>query len=72
MTVAMCNFPTIKDATDVVVASMLSDIQVSRVELLIEVQVRAVNIANGKNLPEFPTLMFEFIGNAPLALFNYE
>ncbi|KAL5844781.1 hypothetical protein ACOSQ4_010739 [Xanthoceras sorbifolium] len=61
--VAMCNFPTIKDAADVVVASMLSDVQVSRVELLIEVQVRAVNIANGKNLPEFPTLMFEFIGN---------
>ncbi|KAL5742861.1 hypothetical protein ACOSP7_029593 [Xanthoceras sorbifolium] len=59
----MCNFPTIKDAADVVVASMLSDVQVSRVELLIEVQVRAVNIANGKNLPEFPTLMFEFIGN---------
>lgn len=27
-----------------------------------EVQVRAINIANDKNLPEFPTLMFEFIG----------
>ncbi|KAH7554213.1 hypothetical protein JRO89_XS12G0135400 [Xanthoceras sorbifolium] len=60
--VAMCNFPTIKDAADVAIASMLSGIQVSRVELLDEVQVRAVNIANGKNLPEFPTLMFEFIG----------
>jgi hypothetical protein len=35
---------------------------VSRVELLDEVQVRAINIANGKNLPESPTLMFEFIG----------
>lgn len=31
-------------------------------ELLDEVQVRAINIANGKNLPEAPTLMFEFIG----------
>lgn len=31
-------------------------------ELLDEVQVRAVNIANGKNFPELPTLMFEFIG----------
>ncbi|THU48059.1 hypothetical protein C4D60_Mb09t22240 [Musa balbisiana] len=36
--------------------------QVSRVELLDEVQVKAINIANGKNLPEVPTLMFEFIG----------
>ncbi|PQM35811.1 D-lactate dehydrogenase [Prunus yedoensis var. nudiflora] len=35
---------------------------VSRVELLDEVQVRAINIANGKSLPETPTLMFEFIG----------
>ncbi|KAJ8754570.1 hypothetical protein K2173_005731 [Erythroxylum novogranatense] len=60
--VARCNFPTIKDAADVAIATMLSGIQVSRVELLDEVQMRAVNLANGRNLPELPTLMFEFIG----------
>ncbi|KAG9445219.1 hypothetical protein H6P81_016559 [Aristolochia fimbriata] len=60
--VAMCNFNTIKDAADVAIATMLSGIQVSRVELLDEVQIKAINIANGKNLPELPTLMFEFIG----------
>ncbi|XP_026426937.1 D-lactate dehydrogenase [cytochrome], mitochondrial-like isoform X1 [Papaver somniferum] len=60
--VAMCNFPTVKDAADVAIATMLSGIQVSRVELLDEVQVKAINLANGKNLPELPTLMFEFIG----------
>ncbi|KAG6433871.1 hypothetical protein SASPL_105490 [Salvia splendens] len=60
--VAMCNFPTIKDAADVAIATMMSGIQVSRVELLDEVQVRAINLANGKSLPEAPTLMFEFIG----------
>ncbi|KAA8516850.1 hypothetical protein F0562_017332 [Nyssa sinensis] len=60
--VAMCNFPTIKDAADVAIATMLSGIQVSRVELLDEVQMKAVNLANGKNLPEVPTLMFEFVG----------
>ncbi|XP_011042525.1 PREDICTED: D-lactate dehydrogenase [cytochrome], mitochondrial isoform X1 [Populus euphratica] len=65
--VAMCNFPTIKDAADVAIATMLSGIQVSRVELLDEVQVRAINIANDKNLPEFPTLMFEFIGTEAYA-----
>lgn len=31
-------------------------------ELLDEVQVKAINNANGKNLPEAPTLMFELIG----------
>lgn len=65
--VAMCNFPTIKDAADVAIATMMSGIQVSRVELMDEVQVRAVNIANGKNLPEVPTLMFEFIGTEAYA-----
>ncbi|KAL1196919.1 D-lactate dehydrogenase [cytochrome] [Cardamine amara subsp. amara] len=60
--VAVCNFPTVKDAADVAIATMLSGIQVSRVELLDEVQIRAINMANGKNLTEVPTLMFEFIG----------
>ncbi|XP_020531267.1 D-lactate dehydrogenase [cytochrome], mitochondrial [Amborella trichopoda] len=60
--VAMCNFKTIKDAADVSIATMHSGIQVSRVELLDEVQIRAINIANEKNLPEVPTLLFEFIG----------
>lgn len=83
----MCNFPSVKDAADVAIATMMSGIQVSfwlqnfisyhsrsnhdvsvygdqvsRVELLDEVQVKAINIANGKNYPECPTLMFEFIG----------
>ncbi|KAJ8649634.1 hypothetical protein MRB53_002657 [Persea americana] len=65
--VAMCNFPTIKDAADVAISTMLSGIQVSRVELLDEVQIKAINIANGKNLPEVPTLMFEFIGTEAYA-----
>ncbi|KAH7661631.1 D-lactate dehydrogenase (cytochrome) protein [Dioscorea alata] len=65
--VAMCNFKTIKDAADVAIATMLSGIQVSRVELLDEVQMKAINVANGKNLPEVPTLMFEFIGTEAYA-----
>ncbi|XP_022842432.1 D-lactate dehydrogenase [cytochrome], mitochondrial isoform X3 [Olea europaea var. sylvestris] len=65
--VAMCNFPTIKDAADVAIATMLSGIQVSRVELMDEVQVRAINLANTKNLPEVPTMMFEFIGTEAYA-----
>ncbi|XP_066393377.1 D-lactate dehydrogenase [cytochrome], mitochondrial-like [Miscanthus floridulus] len=66
--VATCNFKTIKDAADVAIATMFSGIQVSRVELLDEVQIKAINMANGKNLPEVPTLMFEFIGTEAYAL----
>lgn len=65
--VARCAFPSIKDAADVAIATMLSGIQVSRVELMDEVQVRAVNIANGSNLPETPTLLFEFVGTEAYA-----
>lgn len=65
--VAMCNFPTIKDAADVAIATMHSGIQVSRVELLDEVQIRAINLANDKILPEMPTLMFEFVGTEAYA-----
>ncbi|XP_074304799.1 D-lactate dehydrogenase [cytochrome], mitochondrial [Silene latifolia] len=60
--VARCNFTSVKDAADVAIDTMLSGIQVSRLELLDEVQVRAINIANGTNLPEKPTLLFEFVG----------
>lgn len=35
--------------------------QMSRLELIDEVRVRAINIANGKNLPEALALMFESI-----------
>ena len=38
-------------------------------ELLDEVQIRAINIANEKHLPETPTLMFEFIGTGKEAVF---
>ncbi|WOG98229.1 hypothetical protein DCAR_0417570 [Daucus carota subsp. sativus] len=65
--VAMCNFPTIKDAADVAIATMKCGIQVSRVELLDEVQVKAINVANSKDLPEVPTLMFEFVGTEAYA-----
>ncbi|XP_020086435.1 D-lactate dehydrogenase [cytochrome], mitochondrial-like [Ananas comosus] len=65
--VAMCNFPTIKDAADVAIATMHSGIQVSRAELLDEVQVKAINVANGQTFPERPTLMFEFTGTETYA-----
>ncbi|KAG6541849.1 hypothetical protein Mapa_016867 [Marchantia paleacea] len=67
-TVAMCNFPSIKDAADVAIGIMHSGIQASRVELLDEVMMKAANLANGKNYTEAPTLMFELIGTEAYVL----
>lgn len=60
--VAVCSFPSIKDAADVAIATMHCGIQVSRVEMLDEVMVKILNNANGTNFEELPILMFEFIG----------
>ncbi|KAI5079676.1 hypothetical protein GOP47_0005155 [Adiantum capillus-veneris] len=60
--VAICSFESVKDAADVAIAIMHSGIQASRLELLDEVMMKALNKANDKTFPEKPTLMFEFIG----------
>ncbi|KAG0598245.1 hypothetical protein M758_12G057200 [Ceratodon purpureus] len=66
--VAMCNFNSVGDAASVAIATMHSGIQVSRVELLDEMMMKAINIANDKKYPEEPTLMFELIGTEAYAL----
>ncbi|MCO5556862.1 hypothetical protein L7F22_010416 [Adiantum nelumboides] len=60
--VAVCSFPSIKDAANVAIATMHCGIQVSRVEMLDEVMVKILNDANGTNFKVAPILMFEFIG----------
>lgn len=42
--------------------------QASRIELLDDVMMKAVNLANGTKYPEKQTLMFELIGTGPHAL----
>ena len=51
---------------DMPMTGLLFLVQVSRMELLDEVQIKAINTANGKSLPEVPTLMFEFIGTGDI------
>ncbi|KAI5074481.1 hypothetical protein GOP47_0010442 [Adiantum capillus-veneris] len=60
--VAVCSFPSIKDAADVAIATMHCGIQVSRVEMLDEVMVKILNDANGTDFKVAPILMFEFVG----------
>eukprot|EP00128_Syssomonas_multiformis_P019124 Colp12_sorted_trinity150504_noHs@32163 len=61
--IAICSFPTIKDAADAVAEVMRSGVQVGAVELLDEVMMHAINKNDGYSYPEKPTLFFKFAGS---------
>jgi D-lactate dehydrogenase (cytochrome) len=60
---AVCGFETIHGAIDTVVQSIQFGIPLARVEILDDVQIRAVNLRSGLGLPEVNTLFFEFHGS---------
>ncbi|MCG7391680.1 FAD-binding protein [Microvirga sp. ACRRW] len=59
----ICPFPSVKAACDAVILTIQSGIPVARIELLDEVQVRAVNLHAKLDLPESPLLLLEFHGS---------
>jgi D-lactate dehydrogenase (cytochrome) len=60
---ATCSFETIAGAVDTVVQSIQLGIPLARVEILDDVQIRAVNQWSKMDLPELTTLFFEFHGS---------
>lgn len=60
---ATCSFDTIQGAVDTVVQSIQLGIPLARVEILDDMQIRAVNRWSKLNLPELTTLFFEFHGS---------
>jgi D-lactate dehydrogenase (cytochrome) len=58
----ICPFPSVKAACDAVIMTIQSGIPMARIELLDEVQVRAVNAHSKLTLPESPLLLLEFHG----------
>ena len=60
---AVCGFETIAGAVDTVVQSIQLGVPLARVEILDDVQVRAVNAWSKLALPELTTLFFEFHGS---------
>ncbi len=58
----VCAFPTIKQACDAVIMTIQMGIPVARIELLDDVQMRAVNAYSKLAYPEKPTLFLEFHG----------
>ena len=57
-----CSFASVKDACDAVIVTIQSGLPVARIELLDEVQVKALNTYSKLSLPETPLLLFEFHG----------
>lgn len=59
---AVCSFATLEGAVRTCIETIQSGIPVARVELLDEVQMRAINLYSKLDYAEAPTLFFEFHG----------
>jgi len=59
----VCQFPSVKAACDAVIATIQIGIAVARIELLDQMQVRALNLYSKLCLPETPMLLLEFHGS---------
>lgn len=60
---AVCSFDTLDGAVDTVVQSIQLGIPLARVEILDDVQMKAVNAYSNLDYPEKTTLFFEFHGS---------
>src|SRR3954463_3129846 len=59
----VCQFPSVKAACDAVIVTIQTGIPVARIELLDQMQVRALNLYSKLGLPESPMLLLEFHGS---------
>jgi len=67
MAAAVCSFDTLAGAVDTVILTIQSGIPVARIELLDELQVKAINNYSKLDYPVKPTLFFEFHGTTASA-----
>ena len=61
---ATCSFPDVASAVQTVIQTIQLGVPVARIELLDDVQVRAINHYSKFSYPELSTLFFEFHGTA--------
>ncbi|MFL9826751.1 FAD-linked oxidase C-terminal domain-containing protein [Rhodoplanes sp. SY1] len=59
----ICPFPTVEAACNTVITTIQTGIPVARIELLDQLQVKAVNAYSKLDLPEVPLLLVEFHGS---------
>ncbi|HKP78946.1 MAG TPA: FAD-linked oxidase C-terminal domain-containing protein [Phenylobacterium sp.] len=60
---AVCSFETLGGAVDTVIQSIQLGVPLARVEILDDVQMKAVNLWSKLDYPELTTLFFEFHGS---------
>jgi len=60
---AVCPFPSVRAACDATILTIQSGVAVARIELLDDLQIRAVNAYSKLALPETATLFLEFHGS---------
>ena len=60
---ATCTYPTVDHAVRTVIRTIQSGVPIARIELVDEMQMRALNNFSGLGYPERPTLFFEFHGS---------
>ncbi|MBO9712012.1 FAD-linked oxidase C-terminal domain-containing protein [Sphingomonas sp.] len=63
ITSAVCSFETLHGAIDTVVQTLQMGVPIARVEILDDMQMRAVNAWSKLDYPELTTLFFEFHGS---------
>jgi D-lactate dehydrogenase (cytochrome) len=63
MAAAICAFPTVEAAVDTVIQTIQMGLPISRMELLDDRAIEAVNNYSKLGLPVTPTLFFEFAGS---------
>lgn len=59
---AVCSYPSVDDAVRTTILTIQSGVPIARIELVDEVQMRALNNFSGLGYAERPTLFFEFHG----------
>ncbi len=59
---AVCTYPSVEAAVNTTILTIQSGIPVARIELVDEIQMRALNNYSGLGYAETPTLFFEFHG----------
>lgn len=60
---AVCDFPSIEAAVNVVIMAVQIGIPMARIELIDEISIKAINKHSGLNYPEVPHLFMEFHGS---------
>ncbi|MBL4837207.1 MAG: FAD-binding protein [Kordiimonadaceae bacterium] len=64
LSAGVCRFPSLKAAVDTAITTIQMGLPISRIELMDELSIQAVNAHSKTTYPEAPTLFLEFSGSS--------